>query len=88
MQPAAPFAAQPAAVSPHLPAAVSPHLLDVLVCPSCHSRVTFLAGPGGGVLCSGCRSVYPVVDGIPVMLIDRRLHHPDAVADPVPNTVP
>lgn len=43
---------------------------DSLVCPACRGR---LRDEEGRVLCLECGSVYPVDDGIPVLIADRRL---------------
>ncbi|GAA1501598.1 Trm112 family protein [Kitasatospora kazusensis] len=49
-------------------------LLDILVCPQCHAA---LAESGQGdeteLRCTGesCGLVYPVRDGIPVLLVDE-----------------
>jgi len=40
-------------------------LLKMLVCPKCKGK---LVVRGEGLLCRGCRLLYPVEDGIPVML--------------------
>jgi uncharacterized protein len=50
-------------------------LLDILVCPVCKKSLV-LKDQGQGLKCSECRRVYPVRDGIPVMLVD------EAVIDP------
>ncbi len=49
---------------------LDPKLLEVLACPACKLPVTLLPD-GGGLRCDGCRRIYPVVDDIPVMLIDE-----------------
>lgn len=43
-------------------------LLELIVCPSCHAA---LSVEGSELACTGCDLVYPIVDGIPVLLIDR-----------------
>lgn len=49
--------------------AIDSGLLDILVCPACHGP---LHPPvSGGIACGGCGRVYPVRDGIPVMLVDE-----------------
>ena len=48
---------------------VDPRLLDLLCCPMCRQRVAPVPD-GSGLQCSGCRRVYPVVDGIPNMLVE------------------
>lgn len=57
--------------------ALNPQLLDILACPLCQEKVT-LAADGQGLVCAACRRVYPVRDGIPVMLAD------ETAAEPVP----
>jgi hypothetical protein len=43
-------------------------LMDVLACPLCKGGVEF---KDGKIVCAKCRKVYPVKDGIPVMLIEE-----------------
>jgi uncharacterized protein YbaR (Trm112 family) len=43
------------------------YALDILVCPVCKARVELLSD-GSGLKCHSCHRVYPVRDGIPVML--------------------
>jgi uncharacterized protein YbaR (Trm112 family) len=56
---------------------LDPTLLEIIVCPQCHGtlepRESAEAAPGGGELaCQGeCGLVYPVRDGIPVLLVDE-----------------
>jgi uncharacterized protein YbaR (Trm112 family) len=45
--------------------AVDPRLLELLVCPACRAEVREIAS---GLACQGCGRVYPIRDGIPVML--------------------
>jgi uncharacterized protein YbaR (Trm112 family) len=47
-------------------------LLDILACPKCKGPVRLDAVDK--VTCLSCALVYPVRDGIPVMLIDEALH--------------
>ena len=49
---------------------VDPRLLEILRCPPCGQAVTELPD-GSGLSCPACRRVYPVVDGIPVMLVEE-----------------
>ena len=49
---------------------LDPKLLEILVCPECHLRVQLLED-GSGLRCQQCRRVYPVVDDIPVMLVEE-----------------
>lgn len=48
---------------------ISNELLEILACPKCHTKVE-LKEPDG-LRCPSCRVVYPIVDGIPVMLIEE-----------------
>jgi len=47
-------------------------LLDILVCPlpECRKPLT-LAADEKSLKCTGCGRVYPVRDGIPILLIDQ-----------------
>lgn len=56
--------------------AIDPQLLQILVCPACHEAVKLQEAPdgsagSGGLSCEGCGRIYPIRDGIPVMLIDE-----------------
>ena len=46
---------------------LDPRLLAVLVCPKCKGEVEETPA-GDGLVCRTCNLVYPVKDGIPVML--------------------
>lgn len=46
---------------------LDPRLLDILCCPACHGDVKETPE---GLLCLACQRLYPIEDGIPVMLID------------------
>jgi uncharacterized protein YbaR (Trm112 family) len=50
--------------------AVSQELLDILACPKCKQPVKINAA-GTGLVCDACRLEYPIMDDIPVMLIDE-----------------
>jgi len=56
---------------------LDPALLKIIVCPQCHGtlepRESAGAGQGSGELaCQGeCGLIYPVRDGIPVLLVDE-----------------
>jgi uncharacterized protein YbaR (Trm112 family) len=50
--------------------AVSQELLDILACPKCKAPVALNAA-GTGLTCATCRVEYPIMDDIPVMLIDE-----------------
>jgi len=44
-------------------------LLDILVCPACKKELTLRENPPS-LKCAACRRVYPIQDGIPILLID------------------
>jgi uncharacterized protein len=47
-------------------------ILDILVCPvpECRKPLT-LAADESFLQCTGCGRVYPITDGIPILLADR-----------------
>jgi uncharacterized protein YbaR (Trm112 family) len=57
--------------------ALDPALLEILVCPGCHAALVVEqdAGDVRTLRCtsSGCGLVYPVRDGIPIMLVDEAI---------------
>jgi len=53
-------------------------VLDIIVCPvpNCRKPLT-LAADEGSLQCTGCGRIYPVQEGIPVLLIEKaRLPQP------------
>ncbi|MCU0256631.1 MAG: Trm112 family protein [Vicinamibacterales bacterium] len=56
---------------------VDQQLLDILACPACKTPVR-LVKDGKALKCDQCHRVYPIVDDIPVMLID------EATVEPAP----
>lgn len=46
---------------------IDPQLLEILICPACHGAIEELESEKG-LACQECGRVYPVRDGIPVML--------------------
>ena len=50
--------------------AVSQELLNILACPVCIKSV-HLTADGKGLRCEECKRIYPIVDDIPVMLIEE-----------------
>ena len=49
---------------------VDPQLLEILACPACKTPVQPV-NAGAALKCAQCKRVYPIVDDIPVMLIDE-----------------
>jgi uncharacterized protein len=48
---------------------ISQELLEILACPKCHTKVEFKEPDQ--LRCPHCKVLYPIVDGIPVMLIEE-----------------
>jgi uncharacterized protein YbaR (Trm112 family) len=53
--------------------AIDSWLREILRCPSCHSALRDVTGPGGGpeLACTGCSLAYRIDDGIPVLLVEE-----------------
>ncbi len=51
---------------------ISPDLLSLLACPACDDRPA-LELDGETLLCAQCRRRYPIVDGIPHLLVDEAI---------------
>ena len=49
--------------------ALSPELKEVLVCPKCKGNLDFREAQNE-IHCTRCALIYPIEDGIPVMLVD------------------
>lgn len=49
---------------------IDPRLLEILCCPACRREVQPLPDDAG-LKCAGCGRIYPIVDGIPVMLVEE-----------------
>ena len=49
---------------------ISKELLEILACPACKNEV-YLTEDGKWLVCSRCKLKYPIMDDIPVMLIDK-----------------
>jgi uncharacterized protein YbaR (Trm112 family) len=52
--------------------AISKDLLDILACPKCKGDLV-LTEQEDGLICNKCKLLYPIRDGIPVMLIDEAI---------------
>ncbi len=48
---------------------IATELLAILVCPGCKGKL-LLTEDGDGLFCAPCNLVYPIREGIPVMLPD------------------
>jgi uncharacterized protein YbaR (Trm112 family) len=49
---------------------LDPRLLEILICPACRGELAPV-DDDRGLECATCGRVYPVRDGIPVMLVDE-----------------
>ena len=49
---------------------IKKELLDILACPKCKGPVQ-LTENEDGLVCSTCKLIYEIKDGIPIMLIDE-----------------
>jgi uncharacterized protein len=66
-----------------MPVTLHPLLLEVLVCPECKSTVTVDA-TSNELVCDDCGLIYPIRDGIPIMLVSAaRRPDDDPAAEPV-----
>jgi uncharacterized protein YbaR (Trm112 family) len=54
---------------------IAPELIDILVCPLCKVDIMLVEYRSDkyGLQCKKCRRIYPIEDGIPVMLIDEAI---------------
>jgi len=49
---------------------ISQDLLDLIVCPACKKDLELKTDPEA-LKCTACKRVYPVRDGLPVLLIEE-----------------
>ena len=47
-------------------------LLEILVCPNCKGNIEYNQEKSG-LVCNQCKLLYPIKDGIPIMLIDEAI---------------
>ena len=58
--------------SPDPSPVIAAELLDLLACPACEQRpAVTLADDQQSLQCTACGRTYPILDGIPVMLVDE-----------------
>lgn len=64
---------------------LDPVLLEVLACPAPHHAPLVAGTPddpdADALTCTECGRVFPVRDGIPVLLLDEALSGPDGARD-------
>ena len=49
---------------------IDSRLLEILICPACRGDLTLL-DEERGLECGSCGRIYPIRDGIPVMLVEE-----------------
>ena len=49
---------------------IDPRLLEILICPACRGEIRAL-DDDAGIECRACQRVYPIRDGIPVMIVEE-----------------
>ena len=59
---------------------ISEELLEILACPKCHTKVELKGADK--LRCPHCKVLYPIVDGIPVMLIEEAKPEGDSTSSP------
>jgi uncharacterized protein YbaR (Trm112 family) len=54
---------------------ISEDLLEILACPACKGDIELITYQDDqhGLKCAKCKCIYPIKDGIPVMLIDEAI---------------
>lgn len=64
--------------------AIDPELLELLACPSDdHAPLREESRDGADVLvCTSCKSSFPIDDGIPVLLVDDATPGPNGLGNP------
>ncbi len=60
---------------------IDPRLLDILICPACEGGIRPLE-EDKGLECDRCGRIYPIRDGIPVLLVDEAT--PPTAEEPEP----
>ena len=63
-----------------MPIDLDPVLLEVLACPDEHHSPLTLGEPGNpnaaALTCTTCGRIYPITDGIPILLLDEAREGP------------
>ena len=62
--------------APAQPMSIDPELLSMLACPVCRAAVE-PTPEGTALLCRACRRRYPIVDDIPVLLVEEAVVEPE-----------
>lgn len=67
---------------------IDPELLAILACPAPHHAPVVLSEDGLTLTCTECGRVFPIRDGIPVMLLDEAITPGAGSAEPDPTRPP
>lgn len=51
---------------------INRELLDILACPKCKGDIN-MNEKEDGLICNSCKLLYPIKDGIPIMLIEEAI---------------
>ena len=62
--------------------ALDPQLLDILACPDTHHAPLDYDEQGQTLTCTECGRVFPIRDGIPVLLLDEATGGPAGADEP------
>jgi uncharacterized protein YbaR (Trm112 family) len=63
--------------------ALDPQLLDILACPDTHHAPLDYDEAAQTLTCTECARVFPIRDGIPVLLLDEATGGPSGADEPV-----
>ncbi len=55
---------------------IDQELLEILACPACENRPPVRL-KGESLICDQCHRIYPIRDGIPVMLVEEATFAPE-----------
>jgi hypothetical protein len=61
--------------------ALDPQLLDILACPDTHHAPLSYDAAGQTLTCTECGRIFPIRDGIPVLLLDEATGGPASGGD-------
>ena len=64
---------------------IDPKLLEILACPECKAEIELLPDEAG-LKCQECQRIYPIRDGIPVMLVEEARMEDDKMGEETEET--
>lgn len=68
--------------------ALEPQLLEILACPDVHHAPLTYDDAAQTLTCTECARVFPIRDGLPVLLLDEATGGPDAGTDSATEAAP